>query len=140
VPEQLKRVVVRNRLPMTDQTSHVRATPLLDYGKHELQRVVHARVSADAKPDEAVRALYAFVSSLPLGYNRNDTVSASRVLADGYGQCNTKTTLLCALVAQEFLRVCTRTRSIKMSKNAVHPIGLLRACPRQRYFFGRNFS
>ena len=35
------------------------------------------------------------------GYNTDDKIKASRVLKDGYGQCNTKGTLLMAL-----LRAC----------------------------------
>ena len=35
------------------------------------------------------------------GYNIDDNISASKVLADGYGQCNTKGTLFMAL-----LRAC----------------------------------
>lgn len=32
------------------------------------------------------------------GYNREDTLTAEQVFIDGYGQCNTKTTLLMALL------------------------------------------
>ncbi|MEE9438693.1 MAG: transglutaminase domain-containing protein, partial [Saprospiraceae bacterium] len=32
------------------------------------------------------------------GYNKSDNIPASKVLSDGYGQCNTKSTLLMALL------------------------------------------
>ncbi len=35
---------------------------------------------------------------MAFGYNRDDNLSASQVLKDGYGQCNTKGTLLMALL------------------------------------------
>lgn len=49
-----------------------------------------------------IGAVYDFVRDcIALGYNESDDLPASRVLADGYGQCNTKATLLMAL-----LRAC----------------------------------
>ncbi|QDL94912.1 transglutaminase domain-containing protein (plasmid) [Paroceanicella profunda] len=35
---------------------------------------------------------------MAFGYNRADDIPASEVLSDGYGQCNTKGTLLMALL------------------------------------------
>ena len=51
---------------------------------------------------ERVRAIYDFVrDEILFGYNVDDSIPASRVLADGFGQCNTKGTLFMAL-----LRLC----------------------------------
>ncbi len=48
---------------------------------------------------ERIGAIYDFVrDEMPFGYNASDDLPASAVLADGYGQCNTKTTLLMALL------------------------------------------
>lgn len=45
------------------------------------------------------RAKYNFVrDEILFGYNADDTILASRVLAEGYGQCNTKGTLFMALL------------------------------------------
>lgn len=54
-------------------------------------------------PDfERIGAVYDFVrDEVAFGYNASDDRPASRVLADGIGQCNTKSTLLMAL-----LRAC----------------------------------
>ena len=38
------------------------------------------------------------VDEIKFGYNIDDSVSASKVLKDGYGQCNTKGTLFMALL------------------------------------------
>ncbi|NRA25439.1 MAG: transglutaminase domain-containing protein [Oleispira sp.] len=47
----------------------------------------------------AIEAVYNYVrDEIKFGYNKDDTLSASQVLADGYGQCNTKGTLLMALL------------------------------------------
>lgn len=44
-------------------------------------------------------AIYDFVrNDIAFGYNSSDDIKASAVLADGYGQCNTKGTLLMALL------------------------------------------
>ena len=48
---------------------------------------------------ERIGAVYDFVrNEIAFGYNIADDVPASRVLADGYGQCNTKSSLLMALL------------------------------------------
>jgi hypothetical protein len=48
---------------------------------------------------ERIGAIYDFVrDAIPFGYNRSDDLPASQVLADGIGQCNTKGTLLMALL------------------------------------------
>lgn len=51
-------------------------------------------------PERArIGAIYDFVrDEILFGYNPSDDIPASAVLADGYGQCNTKTTLLMALL------------------------------------------
>ena len=48
---------------------------------------------------ERIGAIYDFVrNDIAFGYNVADDLPASRVLADGIGQCNTKGTLFMALV------------------------------------------
>ncbi len=51
---------------------------------------------------EKIRSIYDFVrDEILFGYNTDDSIPASKVLRDGYGQCNTKGTLFMAL-----LRAC----------------------------------
>ena len=46
-----------------------------------------------------VKAIYNFVrDEIKFGYNVSDYIPASQVLKDGYGQCNTKATLLMTLL------------------------------------------
>ena len=76
-----------------------RATRLLDYGDPTLARLIAER-GWRAMPESArIGAIYDFVrNEIAFGYNRDDNIPASAVLADGYGQCNTKATLLMALL------------------------------------------
>lgn len=77
----------------------LRATALLDYEAESIQRLVARRGWRALTPHERIGAAYAFVrDEIDFGYNETDSLPASRVLADGYGQCNTKATLLMALL------------------------------------------
>ncbi|NNE66231.1 MAG: transglutaminase domain-containing protein [Pyrinomonadaceae bacterium] len=50
---------------------------------------------------ERIAHIYDFVrNEITFGYNGADDISASQVLSDGYGQCNTKGTLLMALLRE----------------------------------------
>lgn len=78
--------------------SHLMSTPMLDFQHERIQQLVHRRGWQDLPVEEAARSIYLFVrDEIAFGYNRDDTLRASEVLQDGYGQCNTKGTLLMAL-------------------------------------------
>ncbi|MBN9159529.1 MAG: transglutaminase [Myxococcales bacterium 68-20] len=78
---------------------HLRATALLDYEDEGIQSLIERRGWRALDPYERIGAAYAFVrDEIAFGYNETDSLPASRVLADGYGQCNTKATLLMALL------------------------------------------
>ena len=79
--------------PMTQET------PLLDYSSGPIQSLIADRGWSGLEPAERAEAAYEFVrNEIAFGYNSDDNLPASDVLADGYGQCNTKTTLLMALL------------------------------------------
>lgn len=74
-------------------------TPILNFSDDAIQRLVWAREWRDLEPFDRIRAVYDFVrDEIDFGYNADDDLVASQVLADGYGQCNTKATLLMALL------------------------------------------
>lgn len=78
---------------------YLATTGLLDFEHPLLQELVRDRGWLGL--DDAVRipAVYTFVrDEIPFGYNASDDIPASVVLADGYGQCNTKTTQVMALL------------------------------------------
>lgn len=75
------------------------ASPILDFHHPEIQRLVQARGWRELEPYARIGAAYDFVrDELAFGYNASDDLPASQVLADGLGQCNTKGTLLMALL------------------------------------------
>lgn len=74
-------------------------TPLLDFAHPSLQRLVAQRGWAMLPASERIGRIYDFVrNEIAFGYNTGDELTASQVLADGYGQCNTKATLFMALL------------------------------------------
>ena len=78
---------------------YLRPTALLDHRHPGLRELIAARGWADLDATDGIGAVYTFVrDEIAFGYNAADDVPASTVLADGYGQCNTKTTLLMALL------------------------------------------
>lgn len=77
-------------------------TPMLNYSHPTLQALIKARRWRELQPFDRIRAIYNYVrDEILFGYNTDDGISASDVLKDGYGQCNTKGTLFMAL-----LRAC----------------------------------
>lgn len=80
----------------------LRETRMLDFSNPAIQRLVKRARFGDLDEAARIGAIYAYVrDEIGFGYNAADDIPASRVLEDGYGQCNTKSTLLMAL-----LRAC----------------------------------
>lgn len=86
--------------PSDDELARWRqATPLLDYEHPAIQGLIEWRGWRSLGEYERIGAVYAFVrDDIAFGYNASDDLPASQVLADGIGQCNTKGTLLMALL------------------------------------------
>jgi transglutaminase-like putative cysteine protease len=77
----------------------LRPTRLLDFEGGALRDVINERGWARLGEGERIGAVYDFVrDEIEFGYNEDDAIPASRVLSDGYGQCNTKGILLMALL------------------------------------------
>lgn len=75
------------------------STKILDFQNFHIQELVKNRAWITLSENEKVKQIYNFVrDEIQFGYNTSDDVSASHVLKDGYGQCNTKSTLLMALL------------------------------------------
>lgn len=83
----------------TDQQQYLSTSPMLDYQHPAIQRLIAEQGWRTLPREQQIRAIYNYVrDDILFGYNRDDSLSASQVLADGYGQCNTKGTLLMALL------------------------------------------
>ncbi|MEM1350153.1 MAG: transglutaminase family protein [Myxococcota bacterium] len=81
---------------MTNWLEH---TAIANYEHPTIRALMSERGWLDQPAFDRVGAAYAFVKDeIPFGYNRADDLPASEVLADGYGQCNTKGNLLVALL------------------------------------------
>lgn len=78
---------------------YLRKTEILDLDSKAILQLVDKRGWRTLGQKEKIAALYDFVQNdIPFGYNSSDNIKASNVLADGYGQCNTKNTLFMALL------------------------------------------
>jgi transglutaminase-like putative cysteine protease len=79
--------------------AYLRTSPMLDFNTPSIAQLIENRGWRELSAYDAIEAVYNFVrDEIKFGYNKDDTLSASQVLDDGYGQCNTKGTLLMALL------------------------------------------
>lgn len=82
--------------PLPTNTSE---TPMLDLRAETIAALIKARGWESLPVTAKIGAAYDFVRcEIAFGYNRDDRLRASEVLRDGFGQCNTKATLLMALL------------------------------------------
>ena len=80
---------------------YLEATTMLDYNAQNIQKLITARNWKHLPDYECIKSIYNFVrDEILFGYNVDDSIPASRVLKDGYGQCNTKGTLFMALLRE----------------------------------------
>lgn len=81
---------------------YLQKTKMLDFSNENIQQLLKNKNWKNLNEFECVQAIYNYVrDEIRFGYNVDDSISASKVLSDGYGQCNTKGTLFMAL-----LRAC----------------------------------
>lgn len=81
---------------------YLQETKMLDYSNAHIQELIQTRGWLGLGDFDRIKAIYNYVrDEILFGYNIDDSIPASEVLADGYGQCNTKGTLFMAL-----LRAC----------------------------------
>lgn len=80
-------------------TKYLNDTAMLNYRDQEIAKLVMANKWNDLDEYDKIGAIYNYVQNdILLGYNKRDDLTATQVLADGIGQCNTKATLLMALL------------------------------------------
>ncbi len=78
---------------------YLKETKLLDFTAPSIQDLIIGRGWNQLEEKEKIGAVYDFVrNDIKFGYNEKDDITASEVLRDGYGQCNTKSILLMALL------------------------------------------
>ncbi|MBN3006277.1 transglutaminase family protein [Chromobacterium alkanivorans] len=78
---------------------YLQETPLLDFSHPAIQQLLDAQSWRTLTPDAQLTAIYNFVRDhIRFGFSERDTTPASKILLDGYGQCNTKAILFMALL------------------------------------------
>lgn len=78
---------------------YVKETAMLNYSNAAIQKLIVRRKWRDIDEYSRIKQIYNFVrDEILFGYNSDDGIPASKVLSDGYGQCNTKGTLFMALL------------------------------------------
>lgn len=74
-------------------------TKLLDFSNKNIQKLILDNKWNELSDVEKVKSTYNFTKEKILfGYNKDDCLKASEVLKDGFGQCNTKSIILMALL------------------------------------------
>lgn len=98
----LRFVCYNNRESGENMQKYLKETKMLDFSAPSIQQLIKEKGWQNLDEFERLKAIYNFVrDDILFGYNVDDSIPASKVLADGYGQCNTKGTLFMAL-----LRAC----------------------------------
>lgn len=81
------------------EEKYLEKTELLNYDAENIKTLINGRGWTLLCTYDKIKAVYEYVQNeILFGYNRSDLLTAEEVLTDGYGQCNTKATLLMALL------------------------------------------
>ena len=82
----------------TRKNNYLKETKLLDYSNPLIQKLIHEKNWLTLNEKQKAISIYNYVKDdILFGYNKDDKIKASKVIKDGYGQCNTKGILLMAL-------------------------------------------
>ncbi|BBN82917.1 transglutaminase [Pseudoalteromonas sp. A25] len=108
-------------------------TPLLNFEHPDIQALITSRCWHEMDKPTALKAIYDFVKDdIFFGYSAQDTLKASEVLQDGYGQCNTKGTLLMALLRAVGIPCQLQGFTINNNlKSGVMPSWILKLAPKE---------
>tara|TARA_B100000780_G_C21050405_1_gene421829 strand:- start:43 stop:756 length:714 start_codon:yes stop_codon:yes gene_type:complete len=78
---------------------YLQPTAILNFNSPAIIALITERGWQSLPDDKKIERVYNFVrDEILFGYNMDDPISASEVLHDGYGQCNTKANLFMALL------------------------------------------
>ncbi|WP_028631462.1 transglutaminase-like domain-containing protein [Pseudomonas parafulva] len=85
---------------MSIQQHYLQPTPILDFDAPAISRLIETRGWRQLPPQRGAQAVYEFCrDEILFGYNAGaDSTPASVTLEEGLGHCNTKSTLLMALL------------------------------------------
>jgi hypothetical protein len=78
---------------------YLQETNMLDFGDNRIQSLIKIKKWETLSEKDKIISIYNYIrDDILFGYNMDDTIKATQVLKDGYGQCNTKGTLFMALL------------------------------------------
>ncbi|MDE6356861.1 MAG: transglutaminase-like domain-containing protein [Clostridia bacterium] len=78
---------------------YLKSTAMLNYQAQQIVDLINKQKWNNLNEFDKIGAIYDYVQNkILLGYNKYDNLTATQVLADGIGQCNTKATLIMALL------------------------------------------
>lgn len=78
---------------------YLKNTAMLDYKSQQISDLIIEQKWNDMDEYAKIGAIYDYVqNNILLGYNKYDDLTATQVLSDGIGQCNTKAILIMALL------------------------------------------
>ena len=98
------------------EKKYLEKTKMLNYDVESIQTLIKSRKWLVLDEYHKIGAIYDFVrNDILFGYNSSDLLTAEEVLKDGYGQCNTKATLLMALLRS--VGIPCRLHGSEVSKN-----------------------
>jgi len=81
------------------EKDYLTTTAMLDFEQPRIKVLIEQKGWQQLSNYDAIGEIYRYVrDDILFGYNADDRLAASQVLKDGYGQCNTKGTLLMALL------------------------------------------
>ena len=121
---------------------YLKETKMLDYSNENIQQLIRERRWKNINEFERLKSIYDFVrDEILFGYNIDDNVPASKVLADGYGQCNTKGTLFMAILRACNIpcRVHGFTIDKKLQKGAMTGV-VYKNAPQMYFIVGLKFT
>lgn len=79
--------------------NYLKETNLLNFNHPNIQKLIAERKWGEKDEFEKIKQIYMFVKDeINFGFNSKDELKATEVLELGYGQCNTKATLLMTLL------------------------------------------
>lgn len=113
---------------LKNMDNYLKETKILNYSDKSIQKLIDSRKWQTLDTVNKVKAIYNFVrDEIKFGYNLSDEIPASEVLKDGYGQCNTKATLLMALLRANgipnritVLRLIKRCKKEQLAEFGIH--------------------
>ena len=95
---------------------YLEETEMLNFRSQEIKKLVVEKQWSNLSEYNKIKSVYEFVQNdILFGYNSSDTLNAVQVLHDGFGQCNTKSTLLMALLRS--VNVPCRLNAFNVSKD-----------------------